>query len=131
MAKTCKSNKLKVAKLFKTKRNPFSGSNSHQSMSDTLHEKFYIEMKDGKKSLPTVLWRDTVTKAKQENKIPMLIQHGKNEKIKDARITLRLSDFLTLTQTKEDSEPIMNPPPKEVPQIVSKLRENKKQVVKK
>jgi hypothetical protein len=57
----------------------------------------------------------------------MLIQHGKNEKIKDARITLRLSDFLRLTQTKDNSGPIMNPPPKEVPQIVSKLRENKKQ----
>ena len=129
MVKTWKNNELKVAKLFKTKRNPFSGSNSHQSMSDTLHEKFYIEMKDGKRSLPTVLWQDTVTKAKQENKIPMLIQHGKNEKIKDARITLKLSDFLALTQTKEDSEPIMNPPDKDTPQIVLKLSKNKNRKV--
>ncbi len=125
MVKTWKNNELKVAKLFKTKRNPFSGSNSHQSMSDTLHERFYIEMKDGKRSLPTVLWQDTVTKAKQENKIPMLIQHGKNEKIKDARITLKLSDFLALTQTKENSEPIIPTHSKDTPKIVSKVRGNK------
>ena len=55
----------------------------------------------------------------------MLIQHGKNEKIKDARITLKLSDFLALTQTKENSEPIIPTHSKDTPKIVSKVRGNK------
>ena len=86
-----------------------SGSNSGHSMSDTLHEDFYIEIKDGKQSLPTKLWVDTVQKAKHESKIPMLIQHGKQEKLMDARITLKLSDFLTLTGISESEETTIDP----------------------
>ena len=108
--KTWKINELKISKIFGTKRNPFSGSMSHQSMSDTLHEKFYIEMKDGKQSLPTKLWTDTVRKAKEEKKIPMLIQHGKGEKMTDSRITLSLSDFIALAQLNKIEGATMNPP---------------------
>ena len=130
MVKTWKDNELKISKIFGTKRNPFSGSMSHQSQSDTLHERFYIEIKDGKQSMPTKLWKDIVKKAEEEKKTPMLIQHGKNEKIRDARITLRLSDFLSLAHVNEESEPIITPQPKEVSQIVSKLTEDKKQEAK-
>ena len=103
MGKTWKSNELRIAKLFGTQRNPYSGSMSRQTSSDSLHEIFYLEMKDGKQSRPTNLWLDTVRKAKRENKIPMVIQHAKQEKILDARITMKLGDFLRLTglSTKE------------------------------
>ena len=130
MSKTWKNNELKVSKIFGTKRNPFSGSASHQTRSDTLHEEFYIEMKDGKQSLPTRLWLDTVGKAKEEGKIPMLIQHGRQEKLMDARITLRLSDFLALAQLNKTEGAIMNPPHDSVPEINSKKTENKNRKVK-
>ena len=128
--KTWKINELKISKIFGTKRNPFSGSMSHQSMSDTLHEKFYIEMKDGKQSLPTKLWTDTVRKAKEEKKIPMLIQHGKGEKMTDSRITLSLSDFIALAKLNGTKGAIMNPPHGSVPEINSKLALNKNRKVK-
>ena len=108
MSKTWKNNELKLSKMFGARRNPLSGSNSAHSMSDTLHEEFYIEIKDGKQSLPTKLWIDTVQKAKQEGKIPMIVRHGKQEKLMDARITLKLSDFLTLTGINEPERATMN-----------------------
>jgi hypothetical protein len=128
--KTWKNNEVKISKIFGTKRNPFSGSMSHQSMSDTLHEKFYIEMKDGKQSLPTKLWTDTVRKAKEEKKIPMLIQHGKGEKMTDSRITLSLSDFIALAKVTGTKGQFMNPPQDSVPEIKSKLASNKNRKVK-
>ena len=130
MVKAWKDNELKISKIFGTKRNPFSGSMSHQTRSDTLHERFYIEMKDGKQSLPTKLWLDTVRKAKDEGKIPMLIQHGKAERIMDARITLRLSDFLALAKLKQPEGSTMNPPHDSVPEINSKSVVDKNRKVK-
>ena len=130
MVKAWKDNELKISKIFGTKRNPFSGSMSHQTRSDTLHERFYIEMKDGKQSLPTKLWLDTVRKAKDEGKIPMLIQHGKAERIMDARITLRLSDFLALAKLKQPEGSTMNPPHDSVPEINSKSMVDKNRKVK-
>ena len=127
--KTWKINELKISKIFGTKRNPFSGSMSHQSMSDTLHEKFYIEMKDGKQSLPTKLWTDTVRKAKEEKKIPMLIQHGKGEKMTDSRITLSLSDSLTLAKL-NGTKGTMNPTGSKWSKINSKSVVDKNRKVK-
>ena len=125
MSKTWKTNELKLSKMFGAKRNPLSGSNSGHSMSDTLHEEFYIEIKDGKQSLPTKLWIDTVQKAKQEGKIPMIVRHGKQEKLMDARITLKLSDFLTLTGVNESERAIMNPPENKTVKVDFKLMPNK------
>ncbi|MBX8640629.1 MAG: hypothetical protein KIS29_09880 [Thermoplasmata archaeon] len=130
MVKTWKDNELKFSKIFGTKRNPFSGSMSHQTKSDTLHEDFYIEMKDGKQSLPTKLWVSILEKAKEEGKIPMLIQHGKREKLMDARITLRLSDFIELTKLKQPEGTTINPPPKTTSEINYKNAMNKKGKVK-
>ena len=130
MVKAWKDNELKISKIFGTKRNPFSGSMSHQTRSDTLHERFYIEMKDGKQSLPSKLWLDIIQKAAGEKKIPMLIQHGKGEKLRDARITLRLSDFIALAKLNGTKGAIMNPPHDSVPEINSKLASNKNRKVK-
>jgi hypothetical protein len=105
MVKTWKDVELKFAKLFGTKRNITSGGNGHISRSDSLHPDFYIEIKHGLQCKPTSLWLDTVTKAKLEHKIPMIIQHFKGEKISDARITLKVSDFLKLASLdKEDKK---------------------------
>ena len=109
-SKTWKNNELAIAKAFGTRRNPFSGSMSHQSQSDTLHDRFYIEVKDGKQSTPSRLWLDTVRKAKMEGKVPMVIKHGKREKLMDARVTLRLGDFLELVGLKGEAEATMNTP---------------------
>lgn len=108
MVKSWKDNELKFAKLFGTKRNPYSGSMSHQSTSDTLHEEFYLEVKDGKQSEPTQLWKDTVKKAKEEGKVPMIIQHFKGEKLLDARITMTVGDFLKLAGIEENKGKVNN-----------------------
>lgn len=104
MVKAWKDNELKFSKLFGTSRNALSGGNSHLTRSDTLHPEFYIEVKDGLQSKPTALWIDTVSKAKLEHKIPMLIQHAKGEKIADARITMKVSDFLKLANIDKEEK---------------------------
>lgn len=96
MVKTWKDVELRYAKLFGTLRNALSGGNSHHTRSDTLHTEFYLEIKHGLQCRPTSLWQDTISKAKLEHKIPMLIQHAKGEKITDARITMKVGDFLKL-----------------------------------
>lgn len=105
MVKTWKDVELRYAKLFRTTRNITSGGNGHLSRSDSLHPDFYLEIKHGIQCKPTSLWQDTVVKAKLEHKIPMLIQHFKGEKVMDARITMKVSDFLKLTNIdKEDKK---------------------------
>ena len=96
MSKTWKNNELKVSKIFGTKRNPFSGSASHQTRSDTLHEEFYIEMKDGKQSLPTRLWLDTVGKAKEQGVAGWMKQLGgirPGGELEDFPEDLRIREF--------------------------------------
>ena len=62
-----------VAKDFGTKRVPLSGSNSgHNTNSDTLHEKLYIECKVRNSFSLWSLFTDTEKKAKVENKIPVV-----------------------------------------------------------
>ncbi len=131
MSKTWKNNELKISRTLNTERNPLSGSNSGHTTSDTLHDKFYIEIKDGKQSLPTKLWLDIVQKAKTENKTPMLIQHGKGERIKDSRISLRLGDFLELANLKGSGRATMNPHDPNASKINFKFASNKNRKVKK
>ena len=64
---TWKSFEREVAKHFGTKRVPLSGSNSgHNTNSDTLHPKLYIECKVRGKSAIWTLFEDTRNKAKVE-----------------------------------------------------------------
>lgn len=69
---TWKSFEREVAKHFGTKRVPLSGSNSgHNTNSDTLHPKLYIECKVRGKSAIWTLFEDTRNKAKVEKKFPL------------------------------------------------------------
>ena len=56
--------------------------------------------------------------------------HGRQEKLMDARITLRLSDFLELAGLKEQAGSTINPHENKAPKINSKLPTNKNRKVK-
>lgn len=62
-----------VAALFKTVRVPLSGSNSgHNTSSDSLHDKLYIECKYRAKMAVRNLFDDTEAKANKEGKTPVV-----------------------------------------------------------
>ncbi len=65
-----------VARDFGSERNPLSGENSrHDTNSDALHEKVYIEAKRDQKVFGIRLVKlieDTMAKAKKEKKVPMI-----------------------------------------------------------
>lgn len=71
--KTWKNVEACFAKMFGTRRTPLSGSNSgHDTTSDSLHDRLYIEVKYRKEMATCTLFKDTEKKAKREGKIPML-----------------------------------------------------------
>lgn len=70
-----------VAGEFGTKRVPLSGSNSgHNTNSDSLHPDLYIECKVRQKVWLHTLYNDTETKAKLENKIPLVAIKQKGQR---------------------------------------------------
>ena len=70
-----------VARFFGTERVPLSGSNSkHNTNSDSLHDKLYIECKLRNKFSLWSLFKDTEDKAKVECKIPIVAIKQKGEK---------------------------------------------------
>ena len=81
--KLWKAFERKVASYFGSTRTPLSGSSSkHDTESDTLHERLYIEAKRDKRFLGKVfvtLLHGVATKARKEGKIPVvcLKEHGK------------------------------------------------------
>ena len=77
--KTWKKVESKVAEFFGTKRTPLSGGNSGHTRSDTLHEKFFIEIKYRKSFSVINLWRKTAELAKKEKKIPIVCLSEKNK----------------------------------------------------
>ena len=81
-----------IARKFGTERNPLSGINSkHNTYSDTLHDKYYIEVKMRSKIPFWNTFMDTVEKAKKEKKIPMFIFRKKGQHTNV--IMMRLKDF--------------------------------------
>lgn len=70
-----------VAEFFSTRRVPLSGSNSgHNTNSDSMHPKLYIECKVRGKISLWQLFKDTENKAKNERKIPVVAIKQKGEK---------------------------------------------------
>ena len=70
-----------VANFFHTKRVPLSGSNSgHNTNSDSLHPKLYIECEVRNKFSLWQLFLDTEQKAKVEKKLPVVAIKQKGEK---------------------------------------------------
>lgn len=70
-----------VAQFFGTRRVPLSGSNSgHNTNSDSLHDKLYIECKVRDKFSLWTIFKDTEAKAKEERKVPIVAIKQKSEK---------------------------------------------------
>ena len=73
---TWKSSERQAAALIGSNRTPLSGSNSrHNTNSDSLHDKIYLETKRDLKYWPAKLIdlvEDTWAKAKSENKLPVI-----------------------------------------------------------
>lgn len=90
--KKWKKQERRVAEFFGTKRVPLSGSNSgHNTSSDSLHERLYIECKYRKRIPIFDLWPDIYKKALKENKIPVLAV--KSMQIADDIICIRKKDL--------------------------------------
>lgn len=90
----------RISKLFGTDRTPLSGEMSKHTSSDTLHDDLYIECK--KRNDNFLLkdtredWNKSIENAEEENKIPIMILSKKYENTDDARVVLKLKDFLEL-----------------------------------
>lgn len=96
---TWKAVERKVAKAFGTTRNPLSGINGKHTASDTLHPRYFIEVKHGA-GVPRS-WRAKEKllgkirdEAAKESKIGMLVCHAKGSS--DSIVYISGSDFLRI-----------------------------------
>lgn len=103
-SKTCwKSFERLVASFFGTKRVPLSGSNSgHQTNSDSLHKKLYIECKVRGKISLWQLFTDTEQKAKHEKKLPIVALKQKGAK--GYLLVIRPDDLQKVAKIKSESD---------------------------
>ena len=69
----------KVARELGTERTPLSGSASRLTASDTLHPKYFVEVKYRKKWALWTLFVKTHLKAAEEKKIPILVLKEKGQ----------------------------------------------------
>ena len=90
---TWKRVEREIAALFGTKRVPLSGINSgHGTHSDTLRPRLYIEVKYREKYAVFTLFRDIMSKAKAEDKTPILALKEKGKQ--GVLLMLRYEDIL-------------------------------------
>ncbi|MDG6931815.1 MAG: hypothetical protein JRN26_01020 [Nitrososphaerota archaeon] len=94
--KVWKQEERRIAKAFGTERTPFSGSNSKMTKSDTLHEKYYIEIKHRKQVPFYKVFLETEKKARDEGKIPMVVLH--ESKRQKRIVMINLEDFIRLVK---------------------------------
>lgn len=73
MDKLWKVHERITARIFGGERNPLSGENSRHTSGDIIHKSIYAETKTRKKMPFARLYKDTVEKAKRENKIPVIV----------------------------------------------------------
>lgn len=93
----------RIAEMFGTKRVPLSGSNSgHNTNSDSLHPKLYIECKLRQKIAIWPLFVDTEKKAKVENKIPIVAIKQKGEK--GELLVIRPTDLQKIAEIQREGE---------------------------
>ena len=78
--KSWKTVERRIARFFGTERNPLSGRNSKHTASDTLHSKYYIEVKHRKTWAVFNLFNLVRNLASEEHKIPILALQEKNKK---------------------------------------------------
>lgn len=95
----------RVAEMFGTKRVPLSGSNSgHNTNSDSLHPKLYIECKLRQKIAIWQLFEDTERKAKAEDKIPIVAIKQKGAK--GELLVIRPHDLQKIAEIQREGEKI-------------------------
>jgi hypothetical protein len=98
--KSWKALERRIAAAFGTRRTPLSGSNSgHDTDSDTLSDRYYIEAKLRSKLPFWAEFADTRTKARSEGKKPVLAFHKKG--YPGTIVMLKLEDFLEMEQPPE------------------------------
>jgi len=90
--KNWKNVERKVARKFGTERTPLSGGASRHTLSDTLHDKYYIEIKYRKKIPFMTTYREAVENAKKEGKLPMVIFKEKGSHVEI--LMMSVDDFL-------------------------------------
>ena len=78
--KTWKAVELRIAKLFGTYRTPLSGISSRHTKSDTLHKNLFVEVKHKKKIPFLKLFKETIKKAREEKKIPLVVFVERNSR---------------------------------------------------
>ena len=72
MDKSWKAVERKAARSLGTERTPLSGGNSKQTRSDSLHDEIYLETKHRNHFSVLSLYRETLFKARKENKVAVL-----------------------------------------------------------
>ncbi len=97
---TWKSVERRIAKALNTKRTPLSGGNSSITSSDTLHSKYYVEIKQRARIPFHTVFENVKEKAKKENKIPMMVIHEKYSR--DYIVFMKLNDFIELMGVEND-----------------------------
>ena len=98
--KTWKAIERKIAKFFNTHRTPLSGSSSRHTESDTLNKFLYIEIKYRKKIPFLKTFKETIKKAKDEKKIPLVVFVEKNSRT--PILMCNLYDLEKIKSGKED-----------------------------
>ncbi len=88
-----------AARFFGTVRTALSGGNSKITRSDTLHDRLYVECKYGQRVAPWTLYMDALTKAKLEDKIPVLVLKQARES--DFLLVMRSQDLGTVYSERE------------------------------
>jgi hypothetical protein len=93
----------KISRKLGGERNPLSGGSSRHTRGDTIHDKYYVEVKFRARIPFFKDWTDAQEKAKLEGKIPMFVFHEKGRKQNDI-VFLRLDDFVKLTGDADEED---------------------------
>jgi hypothetical protein len=92
--KVWKQTERRIAKKINSERTPLSGGSSRHTLSDTLHEKLFIESKYRKKIPFLKTFNETKILAKKESKIPMVVFKQKSQR--GEIVMMDFDDFLGL-----------------------------------
>jgi hypothetical protein len=93
---TWKQLERRIAATFGTERTPLSGSNSKMTASDTLDEKFFIEVKLRANVPFYTTFLKAQKQARLENKTPIVIFHKKGSM--QNIVMLELKDFVNIEE---------------------------------
>lgn len=92
-----------IANLFGAKRITGSGRNNtlSTSSSDTTHSKLYIEIKTRKRIPFMKTWKESVAKAHEERKVPVVVFHERNTRYDESIAMLHVRRYAELEKLVE------------------------------